>query len=272
MIARRLRKVEFTDGIPSVNVGGKRLSIEWLTATGTDNPKTAKNANDDWLPVALSMSPADLAGVGTVCPFARNCKKICLNETGRGPMDSVQGARIARTVIWKTERQYFLDRLAFELSLWLRRAERQRKKVCARLNMLSDIPYERYSIIDDYKDIQFYDYSKWPSRFGLLRPNYWVTFSRDSVGDDSHCLRVLRSGGNVAIAFDDGVCSLGRANKRRAGSYRFKFPDKYKGFRVVDGDESDARWTDPRGVWVGLRFKALSHRQRAHAIDTTFAV
>jgi len=272
MLVKRKRKVTFRNGIAVVNVGGMPRPVRWLTSKGTDNPKTAKNASEEWLPVALSMAPADVAGVGTVCAYAKSCAAICLNETGHGPMDDVQRARIARTVIWKTERQYCLDRLATELAIWEQRAERKGKRVCARLNMLSDIPWERYGIIDAFPNIQFYDYSKYPKRFGNVRDNYWVTFSRDSESDNTHCLDILRKGCNVAIAFDDGVCSLGRVNQRKAGTYRFDMPERYKRFPVIDGDVTDARWTDPRGVWVGLRFKSRSHTQRTYAIGTTFVV
>lgn len=32
-------------------------------------------------------------------------------------------------------------------------------------------------------------------------------------------------------------------------------PETWHGFRVIDGDESDLRFTDPAGVVVGLRAK-----------------
>ena len=47
-------------------------------------------------------------------------------------------------------------------------------------------------------------------------------------------LRILNEGGNVAVVF------------------RGKLPESYLGFPVVNGDDTDLRFLDPKGVIVGL--------------------
>jgi hypothetical protein len=47
----------------------------------------------------------------------------------------------------------------------------------------------------------------------------------------------LARGFNVAVVFD-------------------KVPKRYKGFKVIIGDETDLRFKDPKGVIVGLTYKS----------------
>jgi hypothetical protein len=128
-----------------------------------------------------------------------------------------------------------------------------------RLNGTSDIPWERIpakgrtNIMNLFPDVQFYDYTKVTKRAlaharGELPKNYHLTFSL-SENNDADALSVLRSGGSVAAVFGKmprGVNSLGDWVIPAYGSYAIP---------VVDGDESDLRFLDPRGVIVGLKAK-----------------
>ena len=108
------------------------------------------------------------------------------------------------------------------------------------MNGASDVAWERKfrAMFDAFPDVVFYDYSKISTR--VLSPNlpvnYHLTFSR-SEKNEATAIRVLRAGRNVAVVFTD----LAKAIR-----------DGWKGFRVINGDETDARPTDDVGVIVGL--------------------
>ena len=71
--------------------------------------------------------------------------------------------------------------------------------------------------------------------------NYHLTFSR-SEHNDSLCQMVLELGGNVAVVF------------------RNQLPKTWKGFEVINGDETDLRFLDKKGVIVGLIEKGLAKK------------
>jgi hypothetical protein len=86
-------------------------------------------------------------------------------------------------------------------------------------------------------DIQFYDYTKIKNRLSDKLPsNYHLTFSKsESNGDEIKDL--LTTAFNIAVVFKD------------------KLPKTYLGRDVVDGDISDLRFLEPKGVIVGLATK-----------------
>ena len=109
------------------------------------------------------------------------------------------------------------------------------------------------SLIHAFPNIEAYDYTKitkkalqWAA--GLLPSNYHITFSK-SESNDLDVAKVLGAGGNVAVVFEKGL------------------PDSYLGKAVVDGDYSDARFLDVKGVVVGLKAKG-----QAKADESGFVV
>jgi len=71
--------------------------------------------------------------------------------------------------------------------------------------------------------------------------NYHLTFSRSEL-NDVECDTVMRHGGNVAVVFDS-------------------VPDSFRGRPVYNGDDSDLRFLDPKGVWIGLKAKGKLARK-----------
>ena len=72
---------------------------------------------------------------------------------------------------------------------------------------------------------------------GKLPSNYSLTFSRSET-NETQCLEVLKRGGNVAVVFRSKA-----------------LPTHWNGFKVINGDENDLRFLDPKGVVVGLTAK-----------------
>jgi hypothetical protein len=73
-------------------------------------------------------------------------------------------------------------------------------------------------------------------------PNYHLTFSRsETQRNQLLCDSALNQGVNVAAVFST-----------KKG---FDLPTEYKGVKIIDGDENDLRFLDPKKCFVGLRAK-----------------
>lgn len=264
-IPKRKRIVSFTNGVPTVIVQGERRRVSVLLGDGDSNVKTAKNAPHA-MSVGLSLAAHKSAGAGNVCPHAASCATSCLDDTGMGAIfKHIKAQRIAKTVFFQKNRPAFLNMLRDEIRAKQTTAENRGKLLAVRLNMFSDIAFERYGIPQEFPDVQFYDYTKNPARAGQICSNYWVTFSRDET-NDAAAVAHLKAGKNVAVCFYNPGKYTGNRSKLQM------LPETWKGFRVIDGDVTDARWTDPRGVVVGLKLKAANNAARQRAIDSGFAV
>ena len=211
-----------------------------LLARGSTNPKIKKEADMlGILPFALSLAPATASGAGNVCPLASpGCSAVCLNYAGRGQMSSIQRARIQKTRFWFSDRDGFLELLTRDLEKVQRLARKHEKRAAVRLNVFSDIPWERFVDLDRFRDIQFYDYTKILARLGRTPSNYDLTFSRSET-NEAEVRQALIRRFNVAIPFRDP-------------------PDWFLGYPVVDGDRHDFRFLDPRPVVVALKPKGLA--------------
>ena len=81
-------------------------------------------------------------------------------------------------------------------------------------------------------------------RFDVELPsNYQLTFSLSETNRDK-AIELLGRGVNVAMVF--GVKD------------ESELPSTYLGYTVVNGDESDLRFLDPKNVIVGLKYKYLT--------------
>lgn len=204
------------------------------------NAKLEKGNAYGWKTLGLSLAPYTLSG-SNLCPHAsKGCAAACLYTSGHGRFDAVKNARLERTRRFLTDRAAFLEQLKIEIRKGERSAKRKGLRLAVRLNVMSDLPW--YNLIDmgEFQAVQFYDYTPNPKRMlewakGELPSNYHLTFSRKEDNGEAVNL-ALSHGVNVAAVFD-------------------KLPDEYAGKRVIDGDLSDLRFLDPRGVIVGLKAK-----------------
>lgn len=218
-----------------------------------NNRKTLKGEKEGWLTGILHLAPFNLSG-RNVCPFASmGCAKACLNTSGFGRYKNVQDARIARTRLYWDNKPAFMALLELEIAKLKSKAERKGMKVTIRLNGTSDIQWENTGIMERFPDIQFYDYSKIPNRFinKALPANYHLTFSRsESNGEQAKLIASL--GHNVAVVFKE-------------------LPKTYWGKPVINGDETDLRFTDPKGVIVGLTAKGRAKWDKSGFVVDTAA-
>jgi len=223
-----------------------------------DNPKLLKGQKIGVMSAVLHLAPHKLSGAN-VCPHATpGCIAACLNTAGRGGIiktgestNQIQTARIRRTRFFRNNRPAFDKMLACEITAFVKYARKNGFTPAVRLNGTSDIPWEKMpfnghkNVFAAFPDVQFYDYTKWPIRLrGTLPANYNLTFSLAET-NDQNAADALAAGVNVAAVF------------RVSKSVRYPATYRFNGsvYPLIDGDETDARFTDSGGSIIALRAK-----------------
>ena len=224
-----------------------------------NNAKTIKGDGSEYMTAIKYMQPYKTVFRGKVhnlCAMAdkAGCAEPCLRWAGRGQMSSVQRGRERKTMFYLSDRIGFMDTLINDITVFRRRHIKKNIQPCVRLNGTSDIQYEKSGIMEQFPDVQFYDYTKIVKRaYAKLPDNYHLTLSyseADMDYADSVHQAVLDTGVNMAVVFRD------------------KLPDTFRGLRVIDGDKDDLRFLDPKGVVVGLvaKGKKAKHDQSGFVI------
>ena len=211
------------------------------------NYKTRKGEKYGWKTYGLHLAPFNLSGKNVCSSATTGCSTACLNTAGRGIMHSVQDARVKKTRRFFEDRDGFISQLYKEIKSSVKSAAKKQIDSCFRLNLTSDILWERF-VVKDFPQSQFYDYTKHLKRFvrfleGKLPANYHLTYSRDETTPDTLVKSLCASGGNVAVVF------RGK-----------ELPRKWLGIEVIDGDDSDLRFQDGEGKIVGLLEKGLAKK------------
>lgn len=210
------------------------------------NPKTLKGQKQGYQTWIMHLLPSDLSGLGNVCPKASDgCRAACLNTAGRGGMfkpggtNSIQEARRRRTQLYWNDPQQFMTLLVNDIERAARYSLKKNMEPVFRLNGTSDILWERTNIINQFPMFQFYDYTKIIKRKNIPR-NYHLTFSR-SEANICDVKTAIENDMNVAVVFD-------------------QLPETWMGLPVINGDDSDLRFLDPKNVIVGLKAKGRARR------------
>jgi hypothetical protein len=216
------------------------------------NPKILKGMKQGYMTYILHLAPANVSGYETCPKRTQGCTAACLNTAGRGGMfkkgettNMIQQARIRKTKMFFEDRENFLATLESDIRKAIKQAEKKGLIPVFRLNGTSDIAWEKYGIIQKFPDVQFYDYTKILGRKVNGLANYHLTFS-DADGNDDDVLKAFEQGYNVATVF--GI------KKSQP------MPETYNGVSVFNGDESDLRFLDPKGVVVGLYAKGKAKK------------
>lgn len=220
-----------------------------LLGVGTD-AKTIKGTAFNWMTGILYLAPSNEAKVINTCAYAsKGCRAACLFTAGRGAFNNVKQARINKTLMFVNDRDLFLKEISSDILSLQKKAQKKGMKACVRLNGTSDLAWERMmddkglTLMQRHSDVQFYDYTKDIKRMkeylrGEMPGNYHLTFSR-SESNQAQADEVLKLGGNVAIVYKNPPAPS----------------DK-----VINGDESDLRFTDPDGVIVALKAKGKAKK------------
>ena len=209
-----------------------------LLVTNNGNTKVRKTAEGTPFRIAsLSMAPDDI-----ICKNRKiaECDKPCLFKSGRGQMQIVQNSRRAKTKLWHNDRDLFIDILTRELNAFIRSCKKSGHIPAARLNTISDIPWEDYGIPQLFSPLglKMYDYTKIADRLGKTPDNYSLMFSYSSApAYQEEVRKALATDCPISVVFRGGM------------------PSSFLGREVIDGDRSDLFNLEAQGKIIGLKLK-----------------
>lgn len=227
----------------------KQIGVSYLGGT-KQSAKMQYSYNNGTETYCLYLAPADMSG-RNVCPNNIHCKALCLNGSGRNKVDifshgvehsKINMARIKKTNCFFDNHELFMKTLISEIKKAQKHAFDNGLEFAVRLNGTSDLSpeqfiYEGKNILEIFPNVQFYDYTKVPSRFNLMNkyPNYDLTFSFNGYNWET-CKRFLEMGGKVAVVFEK------------------ELPKTFHGYNVIDANGYDMRFLDPVQTIMGLHY------------------
>jgi hypothetical protein len=238
------------------------------------NPKIDKSnkVSSKYWSVIMHLRPVNTK----ICPYQdiAKCKEACLNTAGLGGVyPSIQKARQRKTDLFLNDRTEFMKQLISDIQKFVRACDRKDKLPAIRLNGTSDIQWEniyvgnmeQYSldttdmsnvevfnkkqlgldcknIFEMFPNVQFYDYTKIPTRKVDKIPNYHLTWSYSEANE------------KYAEMFD-------QVPNNKAVVFRTKdLPSMFRGLEVIDGDTHDMRFLDKPNSVVGLKAKGQAKK------------
>jgi hypothetical protein len=217
-------------------VAYKLLSVD-------SNPKIAKSnkLSDEYWSCIMHLRPVSTR----ICPYQieAGCKDACLNTAGMaGVFPKVQEARQRKTDLFLNYREEFMTQLVLDVIKFIKACDRKGKKPAIRLNGTSDIQWEKIivecgqNIFEMFPQVQWYDYTKIPTRKIKHLINYHLTWSY-SEASLKYADNFTKVKYNIAVVFHK------------------KLPKTFRGRKVIDGDKHDMRFMDEDNVVIGLLAK-----------------
>ena len=159
-----------------------------------------------------------------------------------GIFPSVQTARQRKTDLFLNDQAEFMTQLVLDVIKFIKACDRKGKKPAIRLNGTSDIQWEKIivecgqNIFEMFPQVQWYDYTKIPTRKIKHLINYHLTWSY-SEASSKYANNFNKVKYNIAVVFHK------------------KLPKTFRGRKVIDGDKHDMRFMDEDNVVVGLLAK-----------------
>jgi len=228
----------------------KAEGLPYRPILGEASAKTVKGEKIGYLTAICYLVPD-----AKLCPFAHlaGCFEPCLKSAGRGAFNAVQRARAAKTLFFYENQRAFMLSMCADIWTESRRAERLGLELLVRPNGTSDIPYENIkidglTIFQIFPDVQFYDYTKHPGRKldGKTAGNYDLTYSFSMLTPRTISVKGLSNTANqrTAVVFQN----------------RSDIPESFRGWPVIDGDDTDVRHIEPQQVVVALYAKGKAKK------------
>lgn len=218
------------------------------------NAKTIKGQKKGFKTAILYLTPASGSGEN-MCAMAAlaQCDEPCLNTAGRGAMSNVQISRLRKTLFFIQYRDEFLALLRKDIRRVVKAIEKSGFTPLIRLNGTSDVRFENLGIIQEFPNVQFYDYTKaWNRR--NIPANYDLTFSYSGVkAYQPFVKKAMETGERIAVVF----------RNRKIVERMLANNEKFMGLEVIDGDDNDIRHEEPKGVVVALYAKGRAVRDKS---------
>lgn len=201
------------------------------------NTKLKKSSKGIYNVAGLSLMPSL-----KFCPMSKNagCFELCLKSAGRGKFNNVVNARNNKSNFYNNDYDLFIELLIHELKLHVVNCNKNKVNPSARLNVLSDIPYEKTDIFNIFEEIYFYDYTKRANRLKACNDikNYKLMFSYS--GAEGYQKQV-----NQALQFNNPIAVV----------FKNEFPKTFLNRPVFDGDLSDIDNSTKDNYIIALKAK-----------------
>jgi len=220
------------------------------TTSGNTKIRKTQDSGDNVRLAGLSLMPDNILCAGSK---AAGCMELCLKTSGlAGIYPTINEARQKKADFFHNDREGFIKQLMKELTNFDKLCTKTGKQGCVRLNVLSDIQWEKLGIPQAFPNLFFYDYTKVASRLNSvnLPSNYKLMFSYSGRKQYKNQVELaLKTDVPVAVVF------------------RGRLPKTFLGRPVIDGDKSDLFNVKAGKVVVGLVAKG-----KARKSDSDFIV
>lgn len=216
----------------------------------THSAKMNYSYMNGWETYCIYLAPSTMSGY-QVCPNDRWCKQFCLNGSGHNKMDilahgvehsRINQSRIKKAKLFFENRELFMELVVREIIRAKNHVEKNRMNFAVRINGTSDLNIESFiykgkNLLQMFPNIQFYDYTKCNGYLTIPKryDNYDVTLSFNGF-NWAKCKEYLDNGGKVAVVF------MG------------ELPKFYRGYKVINANDYDMRFLDPKGTIMGLHY------------------
>jgi hypothetical protein len=218
---------------------------------------------------AIYLASANTSGYNVCSHSTPECRLGCLATSGRAAMElklgktGLQNARIKKVKLFYEHQEFFMQWLIAEIKAGQRKAIKDNYFFSVRLNATSDIDWENVrisglNIFEIFPDVNFYDYTKNVNKYVNKPENYHLTYSYTGR-NWKQCKTLLERDFNVAIVFNT-ICEN-------------ELPTEYKGFDVINGDLTDYRIDDAKGIIIGLTWKRIANKEvEQQVLNSCFVV
>lgn len=234
----------------------KQTGLSYLGGIATSAKISHSKQYSHQYTYGMYLAPADLSGHNVCSHSTKECKMGCLNTSGRAGIEKFTGttkihdSRVKKTKLFFEERAFFMAWLIAEIKQAQAKAIRDNYFFSVRLNATSDIdwanvPVDGKNIFQIFPDVLFYDYTKNAGKFINKPLNYHLTYSYTGRNWNL-CEELLALGYNIAMVFNV--------------KHEADLPATYKGYAVVNGDLTDYRIDDAKGIIIGLKWKRIANR------------
>lgn len=234
----------------------KQTGLSYLGGIATSAKISHSKQYSHQYTYGVYLAPAKLSGFNVCSHSTPECRLGCLNTSGRAGIEEFSGitkihdCRIKKTRLFFEETAFFMAWLIAEILQAQAKAKRDNYFFSVRLNATSDINWSAVfvngkNIFQIFPDILFYDYTKNASKFIDKPLNYHLTYSYTGRNWDK-CTELLAMGVNIAAVFKV--------------KHEIELPKYYDNYSVINGDLTDYRIDDAKGIIIGLKWKRIANR------------
>jgi hypothetical protein len=240
----------------SIAEARRQTGLSYLGGVATSSKMSHSKTYSHQYTYAIYLAPAKTSGYNVCSHSTPECRMGCLNTSGRAGIEEfsgktkIQDCRIKKTRLFFEDTNFFMQWMFAEIRKYQQKAKRDGFFFSVRLNATSDIDWQNVkvdgkNVFQIFPEILFYDYTKNASKFIEKAQNYHLTLSYTGR-NWLLCEALLQQGVNVAIVF----------NVKNES----QLPKTYRGYKVINGDLTDYRIDDAKGIIIGLKWKRIANR------------